>query len=231
MRSNNNKNKMSRSGSRRQEKPAIKGRAKPTVRKTGEKESGISAGKPKSKIYKTKTHSESKGSKKRVFSDEVRLNRFIANAGVCSRREADKFIAAGLVSVNGAVVTEMGVKVKSGDDVRFDGRRLNAEKKVYILLNKPKDFVTTTDDPHADKTVMELVKDACFERIYPVGRLDRNTTGVLLFTNDGDLSKKLTHPSHKMKKVYQVTLDKVLTKNHMVQIADGLELEDGQIAA
>lgn len=222
---------MSRPGSRKQTKPVTKGGAKPAVRKTGEKDSGVSAGKPKSKIYKTKTHSEPKGSKKRVYSEDVRLNRFIANAGICSRREADKFIAAGLVSVNGTITTEMGVKVKPGDDVRFDGRRLTAEKKVYILLNKPKDYVTTTDDPHAERTVMELVKDACVERIYPVGRLDRNTTGVLLFTNDGDLSKKLTHPSHKMKKVYQVTLDKALNKNHMVQIADGVELEDGHIAA
>jgi 23S rRNA pseudouridine2605 synthase len=125
----------------------------------------------------------------------------------------------------------LGVKVKSSDEVRFDGRKLNAEKKVYLLLNKPKDFVTTTDDPHADKTVMDLVRNACVERIYPVGRLDKNTTGLLLFTNDGDMSKKLTHPSHNMKKVYQVSLNKPLTKKHMVEIADGIELEDGIIAA
>jgi 23S rRNA pseudouridine2605 synthase len=231
MRNNFGKNSKSRAGTRRQEKPVARGRTKPAVKKTGEKESGISAGKPKSRIYKSKTHTEKKGTKKQIYTDEVRLNRFIANAGICSRREADKFIAAGLVSVNGTITTEMGVKVKPGDDVRFDGRRLTAEKKVYILLNKPKDYVTTTDDPHAERTVMELVKDSCNERIYPVGRLDRNTTGVLLFTNDGDLSKKLTHPSHKMKKVYQVTLDKALSKNHMVQLADGVELEDGPIAA
>ncbi|SHJ57017.1 23S rRNA pseudouridine2605 synthase [Tangfeifania diversioriginum] len=162
---------------------------------------------------------------------EMRLNRFIANSGVCSRREADKYIAAGLVTVNGEPVTEMGVKVKMSDDVRFDGRRLNAEKKVYVLLNKPKDFMTTTQDPHADRTVMDLVKDACDERIYPVGRLDRNTTGVLLLTNDGELSDKLTHPSHKVKKIYQVTLNKPVTKNDVLQIADGVELEDGKIAA
>jgi 23S rRNA pseudouridine2605 synthase len=162
---------------------------------------------------------------------EMRLNRFIANSGVCSRREADKYIAAGLVTVNGEPVTEMGVKVKMSDDVRFDGRRLNAEKKVYILLNKPKDFMTTTQDPHADRTVMDLVKDACDERIYPVGRLDRNTTGVLLLTNDGELSDRLTHPSHKVKKIYQVTLNKAVTKNDLLQIADGVELEDGKIAA
>jgi len=164
-------------------------------------------------------------------SKEIRLNRFIANSGVCSRREADKYIASGVVTVNGNVVTEMGARVSPGDDVRFDGRRLNAEKKVYLLLNKPKDFVTTTDDPHAEKTVMDLVKNACNERIYPVGRLDRNTTGVLLFTNDGDLSTKLTHPSHNMKKIYQVSLDKSLTKEHLMQIAEGVELEDGRVAA
>ena len=168
---------------------------------------------------------------KTAASGEMRLNRFIANAGVCSRREADKYIAAGLVTVNGKTVTELGVKVKMNDEVRFDGRKLNAEKKVYLLLNKPKDFVTTTDDPHAERTVMDLVKEACEERIYPVGRLDKSTTGVLLFTNDGELSDRLTHPSHRMKKIYQVTLDKPLTKNHLVQIADGIELEDGPIAA
>ena len=161
----------------------------------------------------------------------MRLNRYIANAGVCSRREADTYISAGMVSVNGVIVTELGVKVLPTDEVRFDGTRLNPEKKVYLLLNKPKDFVTTTEDPHADKIVMDLIKDACPERIYPVGRLDRNTTGLLLFTNDGDLSKRLTHPSHTMKKVYQVSLDKPVTMDHLQQIADGIELEDGRIAA
>lgn len=168
---------------------------------------------------------------KSATTGEMRLNRFIANSGICSRREADKYIAAGTVTVNGKVVTELGVKVRMSDDIRFDGRKLNAEKKVYLLLNKPKDFVTTTDDPHADKTVMDLVNDACDERIYPVGRLDKTTTGILLFTNDGELSDRLTHPSHRVKKIYQVTLDKPLTKNHLVQIADGIELEDGHIAA
>jgi len=169
--------------------------------------------------------------KKSAVSGEIRLNRFIANAGVCSRREADTYISAGVVTVNGIPVTELGTKVKSTDEVRFDGRLLNPEKKVYLLLNKPKDFVTTTDDPHADKIVMDLVKNACQERIYPVGRLDRNTTGLLLFTNDGDLSKRLTHPSHRMKKIYQVTLDKQVTANHLQQIADGIELEDGKVNA
>ena len=183
------------------------------------------------KLIKYKTRSQRIASVKADYSEEIRLNRFIANSGVCSRREADKYIASGVITVNGKVVTELGTKVNPGDEVRFDGRRLNAEKKVYLLLNKPKDFVTTTDDPHAEKTVMDLVKNACDERIYPVGRLDRNTTGVLLFTNDGDLSKKLTHPSHNMKKIYQVTLDKSLTKEHLIQIAEGIELEDGHVAA
>jgi 23S rRNA pseudouridine2605 synthase len=169
--------------------------------------------------------------KKKSSTDEMRLNRYIANAGVCSRREADTYIAAGMVTVNGKPVTELGVKVKPDDDVRFDGRKLNPEKKVYLLLNKPKNFVTTTDDPHADKIVMDLIKDACPERIYPVGRLDRNTTGVLLFTNDGDLSKRLTHPSHNMKKVYQVSLETPVAKNHLEDIANGIELEDGPIAS
>jgi 23S rRNA pseudouridine2605 synthase len=169
--------------------------------------------------------------KKKNLEDGMRLNRYIANAGVCSRREADTFIAAGMVTVNGKSITELGVKVKPEDEVRFDGRKLNPEKKVYILLNKPKNYVTTTEDPHADKIVMDLVKDACTERIYPVGRLDRNTTGVLLFTNDGDLSKRLTHPSHKMKKIYQVSLDKPVERNHLEEIANGIELEDGRIAS
>ena len=169
--------------------------------------------------------------KKKGVTDEMRLNRFIANAGVCSRREADTYISAGMVTVNGKQILEMGVKVKPTDEIKFDGRLLNAEKKVYLLLNKPKNFVTTTDDPHADKIVMDLIKDACPERIYPVGRLDRNTTGVLLFTNDGDLSKRLTHPSHNMRKVYQVSLDKPVEKNHLEDIANGIVLEDGPIAS
>jgi 23S rRNA pseudouridine2605 synthase len=172
------------------------------------------------------THKE-----KAAPAEGMRLNRFIANAGVCSRREADKYIAAGLVTINGKQVNELGTRVNPGDEVRFDGQKLNAEKKVYLLLNKPKDFVTTTDDPHADRTVMDIVRNACEERIYPVGRLDRNTTGLLLFTNDGDMSKKLTHPSHNMRKVYQVSLDKVVSRNHLEMIAEGIELEDGIIQA
>lgn len=161
----------------------------------------------------------------------IRLNRFIANAGICSRREADTYISAGVVKVNGQVVTELGIKVSATDEVRFDDKVIRPERKVYVLLNKPKDVVTTTDDPHAERTVMDLVKEACEERIYPVGRLDRNTTGILLLTNDGELSKKLTHPSHKVEKVYQVKLDKTVSVHDMQAIADGMELDDGFIAA
>lgn len=163
--------------------------------------------------------------------DLIRLNRFIANSGICSRREADKYIAAGVVTVNGQVVSELGSKVKPDDEIRFDGRLITPERKVYLLLNKPKDFVTTTDDPNATQTVMDLIKNACEERVYPVGRLDRNTTGLLLFTNDGDLAKRLSHPSHKIEKVYQVTLDKNVSVNDIQKIADGFELEDGFINA
>lgn len=163
--------------------------------------------------------------------DLIRLNRFISNSGICSRREADKYISAGVVVVNGQVITELGTKVSPNDEVRFDGRLITPERKVYLLLNKPKDYVTTTDDPNAPQTVMDLIKNACEERIYPVGRLDRNTTGLLLFTNDGDLAKRLSHPSHRVEKVYQVTLDKNLSVNDLQKLADGFELEDGYIAA
>lgn len=164
-------------------------------------------------------------------SGEIRLNRFIAQSGLCSRREADDYIQAGVVTVNGQVVTELGSKVKPTDDVRFNGERVQGEKKVYLVLNKPKGYVTTMEDPHTDKTVMELVKGACTERIYPVGRLDKNSVGLLLFTNDGDLTKQLTHPSYRKKKIYQVTLDKPLTRADMDAIAEGITLEDGEIYA
>lgn len=157
----------------------------------------------------------------------IRLNKYIANSGVCSRREADELILAGVVQVNGKVVTELGTKISPDDKVQYDNQTIRNEKHVYVLLNKPKGYITTTDDPFDRKTVMALVADACKERIYPVGRLDRNTTGLLLLTNDGDIAKKLTHPKHKVKKVYQVELDKALTKNDMLKIADGVELEDG----
>lgn len=161
----------------------------------------------------------------------IRLNKFLANAGVCSRREADEFITAGVVSVNGTVVTELGTKVKRTDEVKFHEQPVSIERKVYVLLNKPKDYVTTGDDPQNRKTVMDLVKNVCRERIYPVGRLDRNTTGVLLFTNDGELASKLTHPKFLKKKIYHVTTDKNVTAADMRQIAEGITLEDGEIRA
>ena len=161
----------------------------------------------------------------------IRLNKFLANAGVCSRREADEFITAGVVSVNGTVVTELGTKVKRTDEVKFHEQPVSIERKVYVLLNKPKDYVTTSDDPQNRKTVMDLVKNVCRERIYPVGRLDRNTTGVLLFTNDGELASKLTHPKFLKKKIYHVTTDKNVTATDMRQIAEGITLEDGEIRA
>lgn len=159
----------------------------------------------------------------------VRLNKFLAHAGIASRREADNLIAAGLVEINGKVITEMGYKVQDADEVKFSGELIKAEKKIYLVLNKPKGFITTTDDPKARKTVMELVGNAGSQRFYPVGRLDRKTTGVLLFTNDGDLAKKLTHPSHGARKIYEVALDKKLTNGDLTKIASGLELEDGPI--
>ena len=162
---------------------------------------------------------------------EMRLNRFLAQSGICSRREADDFITAGLVSVNGKIVTELGTKVMPTDEVRFNDSRVQGEKKVYLVLNKPKGYVTSLDDPHAAKTVMDLVRGACTERIYPVGRLDKNSLGLLLFTNDGDMTKQLTHPSYRKKKIYQVSLDKPLTRADMDRIAEGVTLEDGEIHA
>ena len=162
---------------------------------------------------------------------EMRLNRYIAQSGLCSRREADDYIQAGLVTVNGVIVTELGTKVMPSDEVRFSDSVVKGEKKVYLVLNKPKGYVTTLDDPHATKTVMELVKDACSERIYPVGRLDKNSLGLLIFTNDGDMTRQLTHPSYKKKKIYQVTLDKPLTRADMDKISEGITLDDGDIYA
>ena len=163
--------------------------------------------------------------------EEIRLNKFIANSGVCSRREADNFILAGVVTVNGEVVTELGTKVNiNTDDIRFNGERLNGENKVYIVMNKPKGYVTTASDPHADKTVMDLLK-SCPTRVFPVGRLDKNTTGVLMFTNDGEIAEKLTHPSYDKKKIYQVSLDSKLKQEDFEKILSGVELNDGIIAA
>ena len=164
-------------------------------------------------------------------NEPLRLNKYLANAGVCSRREADEFIQAGVVTVNGQVVTELGTKILRTDEVRFHDQPVTIEKTVYVLLNKPKDYVTTSDDQQQRKTVMDLVKNACPERIYPVGRLDRNTTGVLLLTNDGDMASKLTHPKYLKKKIYHVFLDKACSAHDMQQIAEGIELEDGIIKA
>ncbi|MBI4645708.1 MAG: rRNA pseudouridine synthase [Bacteroidia bacterium] len=161
----------------------------------------------------------------------VRLNRYIANSGICSRREADEYIRAGLVSINGKRITELGTKVLPGDKVCFNSKLIIPERKVYILLNKPKDYISTCDDPHAGKTVMELIKRACKERVYSVGRLDRNTTGVLLLTNDGELAKKLLHPKYNKKKIYHVVLAQNLNKCDMEKIVNGIELDDGIIMA
>lgn len=215
-------------------KPAFRGEGKPAYK---------SEGKP---AYK----SEGKGGAKRSFAPkrdekprnypkynpnkvtgEVRLNRFISQSGVCSRREADDFILAGVVTVNGQVVTELGTKILPTDEVRFNDERLHGEKNVYLVLNKPKGYVTSLDDPYADKTVMDLVKNACTERVYPVGRLDKNSVGLLLITNDGDITRQLTHPSCHKKKIYQVTLDKPLTRADMDTLTEGITLEDGDIFA
>jgi 23S rRNA pseudouridine2605 synthase len=162
-------------------------------------------------------------------TDLIRLNKYIANAGICSRREADKLILAGVVRVNGKTVTELGIKVSTGDKVQYEEQTISQEKNRYILLNKPKGYITTVDDPEKRKTVMNLVEGACKERIYPVGRLDRNTTGLLLFTNDGNITKKLTHPRYGIKKIYHIELDHSLSKADLEKIREGLELEDGFI--
>jgi len=187
-------------------------------------------GPSKSKPFEKRERSPQKKSFNADAQGAIRLNRYISNAGICSRREADDLISAGVISINGEVVTELGTKVMPGDEVRFHDRVLRGEKMVYVLLNKPKDYITTTDDPDDRKTVMNLVHDACKERIFPVGRLDRNTTGLLLLTNDGDLTKKLTHPSSNIAKVYQVELDRNLTLADMQRASEGVELEDGQVA-
>ena len=163
--------------------------------------------------------------------EHIRLNKYIASTGICSRREADEFIRAGLITINGKLVTELGVKVGPGDHVKYNGETLREEKKIYILINKPKDYVTTVEDPHAKKTVLDLVKGACKERIYPVGRLDRNSTGVLLLTNDGELTRRLTHPKFEKLKIYHVTLNKNLRQGDMDKVATGISLEDGFVKA
>lgn len=161
----------------------------------------------------------------------IRLNRFIANSGVCSRREADEIIRKGFITVNGKRITDLGTKVTYNDDVKYKGKRLSAEKKVYILMNKPKGYVTTVEDPHAEFTVLDLIGDACKERVYPVGRLDKSTTGVLLLTNDGDLTGKLTHPKYNRRKVYHVFLDKTVLKEDLFRLSEGIKLDDELVAA
>lgn len=188
-------------------------------------------GGPKKKLKKKKPFKQIKYKENADPNAPIRLNKYLANAGICSRREADEFIQAGVVKVNGEVITELGTKITRADEVMFNNQPIQLESKVYVLLNKPKGFVTTTDDPENRKTVMELVKSAASERIYPVGRLDRATTGVLLLTNDGDLASKLTHPKYEKRKIYQVWLDKPVEMEHMQMIADGIELEDGEIHA
>jgi 23S rRNA pseudouridine2605 synthase len=165
----------------------------------------------------------------RKDDDLIRLNKYLAHSGVCSRREADKLITSGQVKVNGMVISELGYKVQASDNIEYGNKTLRREQLVYVLLNKPKGFITSLEDPFERKTVMSLVENSVKERIYPVGRLDKNTTGLLLFTNDGEMTKKLTHPSHNIKKIYHVVLDKALTKNHFLEITEGIELEDGPI--
>jgi 23S rRNA pseudouridine2605 synthase len=201
-----------------------------TDKKQGKNTPGKKGGSIRKPSYsKSKTPRHKPLPQKEGSSHLVRLNKYIANAGVCSRREADTFIAAGNVEVNGKTITEMGFKVGPGDEVRFDGRLLRAEKKEYVLLNKPKNFITTTRDEKGRRTVMELVSGASASRLLPVGRLDRNTTGLLLFTNDGDLAKKLTHPRHGVRKIYHVELDRNLKDSDLSKIRKGVNLEDGPI--
>ena len=183
--------------------------------------------KTESPLYKNKRKSYGEGKPEK--REGIRLNKYIATAGICSRRDADELIASGAVKINGVVVTEMGIRVLPTDSVQYGGETLKKERPVYVLLNKPKGFITTTDDPEKRKTVMELIRNACKESLYPVGRLDRNTTGLLLLTNDGDLTKKLTHPSHGVRKIYHIELDKPLTQEDYQKIQDGVELEDGPI--
>ena len=202
------------------------------------KKDGISFRKPRAKDPNYDPNAKYSHKKRMEYQQDfvdptkpVRLNKFLANAGICSRREADEYIAAGVISVNGQIANELGIKVLPTDKVMFHEQPVQSERKVYLLLNKPKDCITTSEDKHAKLTVLDLVKNACSERIYPVGRLDRNTTGVLLLTNDGDLASKLTHPKYEKKKIYQVTLNNALAEEDFKAILNGIELEDGVIAA
>jgi len=180
--------------------------------------------------FRKKSYGKNRRAEKPPKNDDlIRLNKYLADAGICSRREADKLIESGVVQINGKIVTQLGTKVSRDDKVQYGGETLKREKLQYVLLNKPKDFITTSDDPQNRRTVMNLVEKACHERIYPVGRLDRNTLGLLLFTNDGELAKKLTHPKHNIKKIYHVFLNTALTKNDMIKLGNGVELDDGFI--
>jgi len=186
----------------------------------------------KRKTTKTDQKSEKKvGTKLKSSSDEVRLNRYLSSAGICSRREADTYIAAGVVIINGKVITELGTKVKYGDVVKFNDAPIIPEKLTYILLNKPKDYVTSLDDAHAKNTVIDLIRNGCKERVFPVGRLDKATTGLLLLTNDGELADFLSHPRNNKKKIYQVKLDRVIDQDDLQKLYDGIELEDGKAKA
>lgn len=183
----------------------------------------------KKRVYEKKSFTKKSSAPKKEDDGTIRLNKYISNAGICSRREADELIESGVVQVNGKIITEMGYKVKPTDVIKYGGQTLKKERLVYLILNKPKDYITTVEDPHQRKTVLELVQNACRERIYPVGRLDRATTGLLMFTNDGELTKKLTHPRYGVRKVYHVELDKPLKRADLDQIAEGIELEDGPV--
>ncbi len=199
---------------------------KPRGRKRADDSKG--SGSEKKKFFKPKRKSF-KPKKAKTHADDglIRLNRYLAHAGIASRREADKLIASGAVSINGEIVTELGTKVKPSDEVHYGGEKISGEKKQYVLLNKPKDYITTVDDPQKRRTVMELVVKACSERIYPVGRLDRATSGLLLLSNDGELTQRLTHPSSNVKKIYVVGLDKKVSKKDLIQLVEGVQLDDG----
>jgi 23S rRNA pseudouridine2605 synthase len=207
------------------DRPTAGSRTSPSSNSAAKRE-GISA-KERGKFV-DHNHREKKGDPMPSFNeDAIRLNKYLSNAGICSRREADVLIESGVVTINDKIITEMGYKIKPGDVVKYDGTTINAEAKRYVLLNKPKDFITTMDDPQGRKTVMSLVAKACKERVYPVGRLDKDTTGMLLFTNDGDLAKKLTHPRYKATKIYHVELNKSVTPDHLRLLVAGVLLEDG----
>jgi 23S rRNA pseudouridine2605 synthase len=223
----NDSNKKAFKGRRSQEKKKSLKRQAPF--KQGENE-GKSEIKPRDKRkYIDFKNKVKKGDPLPSFNeDEIRLNKYLSNAGICSRREADVLIKTGIITINGEIITAMGHKVRPGDVVKYDGASIKAQTKRYVLLNKPKGFITTMDDPHGRKTVMTLVKKACKERIYPIGRLDRDTTGLLLFTNDGDMAKKLTHPSHKLSKIYHVELNKKINKADLEMLLAGVNLEDGK---